>query len=133
MNPFSNTINIGGDSNDAFYRYKMPAIETTYENKNGGTTVITNIEAIATSLKRSSNVLCKYFQKKLSCNCRIKDKGMLIIGNRTKDELQTILNNYINTYILCYTCGNPETEIEIKKKKSLMTCSACGETNQLKV
>lgn len=133
-NPFTKSlINIGGDSNDGFYRYKMPAIETSFMNKNGGTTVISNIETIAKSLKRSPNELCKYLNKKMACNGRIiKGKGMMIVGSWDKEELQNKLTNYIKLYILCYSCDNPETIIEIKKTKSIMTCSACGKTNELK-
>ena len=56
---------------------------------------------------------------------------MTVIGNRSKSELQSILTKYIETYVLCPTCGNPETTIEINKKKSSLTCDACGNTNNL--
>jgi len=46
------TINIGGQKNDKFYRYKMPDLVIKIEGK-GMKTVLVNICAIAKALHRS--------------------------------------------------------------------------------
>ena len=47
-------MNIGGDSSDQYYRYRMPKLETSFENKNGGTTVI---KLLILSLKNLEDLL----------------------------------------------------------------------------
>jgi translation initiation factor 5 len=48
------TINIGGQKNDRFYRYKMPDLAIKIEGKGKGMkTVLVNICAIAKALHRS--------------------------------------------------------------------------------
>jgi translation initiation factor 5 len=130
-NPFSKTLNIGG-GDDPHYRYKMPSISTKTESKNGGTTIIENIDTIANKLKRSPNEFQKYFSKSLSCNVKYnKDKGIMISAKKEKEELQSILTEYINKFVLCPQCQNPETTKAVGKKKTTLTCAACGKTSNI--
>lgn len=123
-----NLLNIGGDSNDKFYRYKMPAIATFHENTNGGTTIITNFEVITKSIDRDVKTLEQYFKKHLSANVRFDaKKGLMIRKKVTTEDLQEILTKYINNYVLCEECGNPETEKTNKK----LTCKACGHVSTI--
>lgn len=47
------SINIGGQQNDAFYRYKMPKLQAVIDRRNhGGATVLVNIEEVAKALHR---------------------------------------------------------------------------------
>jgi translation initiation factor 5 len=120
-------LNIGGNSNDKFYRYKMPAITTFHENTNGGTTIITNFETIAKLIYRDTSTLEQYFKKQLSANVRFDaKKGLMIRKKVTNMDLQELLSKYINNYVLCKSCGNPETEFEKKQNKVIFTCKACG-------
>jgi translation initiation factor 5 len=53
------TINIGGQKNDKFYRYKMPDLIIKIEGK-GNKTVLVNICAIAKALHRSPICMLKH-------------------------------------------------------------------------
>lgn len=132
-NPFAqSTINIGGDQGDTFHRYKMPSIDLVKEHKNGGSCVITNINEIAGCLNRDSNDLRQFFSKALSRSVRlIKSKGLVFVGDQSQAELQSILSDYINVYVLCHKCHNPETSVEQQKKHKIMICGACGHQTRL--
>jgi translation initiation factor 5 len=129
-NPFAQSLNIGGVE-DAYYRYKMPKMETHTESKNGGTTIIDNIDGIALKLGRDSKKdLVKYFKKHLSCNVSYdKKKGLVIPAKKEIEELTSILESYINKYVICPICKVPETTIEETKKKTTLMCAACGGTS----
>ena len=130
-NPFGQVLNIGGGE-DPHYRYKMPSISTHIESKNGGTTIIDNIDTIACKLKREPGELQKYFRKALSCNVKYdKEKGIIISALKETGDLQTILSSYIDKFVLCPNCQNPETVKEIIKKKITLSCSACGKTSNI--
>lgn len=127
------SFNIGGNGNDAFHRYKMPAINLVIENKLGGTSVITNIDEISSSIRRTSGDLRSYFAKQLSCTVRIiKNKGLVFVGERDIRELQSILQSYVDKYVLCRSCQNPETHLNPHKKKIFIVCGACGHQELLK-
>lgn len=130
-NPFSQALNIGG-GDDPFYRYKMPSLSVKIESKNGGTTVIDNIDTIAEKLNRQSSELQKYFRKALSCSVRYdKEKGLIIPALKEVEDLQEILTKYIDESVLCPNCQNPETVKTVKKKTVSLTCAACGKTSNI--
>ena len=53
-------------------------------------------------------------------------KKLEINGIITKLELETLINQFIDEYILCNICGYPEL-ITIKSEKSIyFRCNTCG-------
>jgi len=47
-------------------------------------------------------------------------------GRYNRDQLFDHLIKYIDHYILCSHCGNPETVYDISKGKLCFTCKACS-------
>lgn len=134
MNTNMNFININGDDNDLFYRYKMPDIKIQYQSSgNGIKTNIININQISKSLQRDIKELSKAFNILLKTNCKYKENSLLINGRFEIQQLKEILNNYIQTFIICERCHLPETIYKIKKKynKLYLICNACGNIKKL--
>ena len=119
-------INIGDiHSGDEYYRYKMPIIETTIEGKgNGVKTRIININDIAQALNRPPLMIMKFYSSTLGTSVQ---QGNILRGNHTKDVLSKHLNTFINEYVLCKTCTNPETTLRVKTNALRGSCKACGE------
>jgi len=128
----SNMINVNG-SEDPAYRYKMPRLVGKIEGRgNGIKTVIVNASEIAASLHRPTAEVTKFFGCELGAMSKYEEKSDRAIVNgafETKD-LQQMLFKYINLFLLCPHCGNPETVMEVRgKKKAAMiwlNCKACG-------
>ena len=126
----SELINVNPNSDDAFYRYKMPKIISKVEGKgNGIKTVIPNIQEVAKALHRRSDYITKYFGFELGSQTIVGDRD-IVNGSHEAARLQTILSQFIKKFVLCSKCDNPETDIIIEgtKKKQLifLTCVACG-------
>ncbi|XP_031116440.1 eukaryotic translation initiation factor 5-like isoform X3 [Ipomoea triloba] len=109
--------NIGAsNSDDAFYRYKMPRM-------------ITNMVDIAKALARPASYTTKYFGCELGAQSKFDEKNgtSLVNGAHETAKLAGLLENFIKKYVQCYGCGNPETEIIITKSQMLqLKCAACG-------
>nr|XP_020155079.2 LOW QUALITY PROTEIN: eukaryotic translation initiation factor 5 [Aegilops tauschii subsp. strangulata] len=123
--------NIGAlNKDDAFYRYKMPKMLTKIEGHgNGIKTNIVNMVGIAKALARPASYTTKYFGCALGAQSTFDDKTGVCIVNGAHDtaKLAGLLENFINKYVQCYKCGNPETEVVISKKQTLsLKCAACG-------
>ncbi|KAF7078050.1 hypothetical protein CFC21_082529 [Triticum aestivum] len=123
--------NIGASNkDDAFYRYKMPKMLTKIEGHgNGIKTKIVNMVGIAKALARPASYTMKYFGCELGAQSKFDDKTGVCIVNGAHDtaKLAGLLENFINKYVQCYKCGNPETEVVISKKQTLsLKCAACG-------
>ncbi|KAI1321641.1 hypothetical protein EDD11_003121 [Mortierella claussenii] len=127
-------LNIGGQSDDAFYRYKMPKLVSKIEGKgNGIKTVIPNMSDIARALSRPSTYPTKYFGCELGAQVKCDEKTDRYIVNGAHDaaKLQQLLNGFIQKFVLCPSCGNPETDIIVDKTSTIqMYCNACGRRNK---
>ncbi|XP_059284427.1 eukaryotic translation initiation factor 5-like [Lycium ferocissimum] len=123
--------NIGaGNSDDAFYRYKMPRMITKIEGRgNGIKTNVVNMVDIAKALARPPSYTTKYFGNELGAQSKFDEKTgtALVNGAHETPKLAGLLENFIKKYVQCYGCGNPETEVLITKTQMIqLKCAACG-------
>ncbi|KAL8188971.1 hypothetical protein R6Q57_029491 [Mikania cordata] len=123
--------NIGAsNSDDAFYRYKMPKMITKIEGRgNGIKTNIVNMVDVAKALARPASYTTKYFGCELGAQSKFDEKTgvSLVNGSHDTAKLAGLLENFIKKYVQCYGCGNPETEILITKTQMIqLKCAACG-------
>ncbi|KAJ2904615.1 hypothetical protein MKZ38_007594 [Zalerion maritima] len=129
-------INIRRDVTDTFYRYKMEKIQTKIEGKgNGIKTVITNLSSIANSLARDGNIVIKYFGFELGAqtNTNPADDRWIINGAHEAAKLQDSLDGFINRFVLCKKCKNPETDFVYKDGRILLDCKACGQRSDVDI
>lgn len=123
-------INVRGkidNSNDPFYRYKMHRMIVTAGKNN--ITIIDNINEISKDLEREPLLFIKYLKQKLGTNIQMKGDKMIISKTITLTELESLLFDFIESYVLCPKCRLPETTIifdKINKSKVLYNCKACG-------
>lgn len=123
-------INVRRDVSDAFYRYKMERLQTKIEGKgNGIKTVVVNLSSVAASLARPGAYVIKYFGFELGAQTNIdpKDDRWIINGAHDAAKLQDHLDGFINKFVLCKKCKNPETDVNIKDGHILLDCKACGQ------
>ena|SRR5438874_8267340 len=106
---------------DPFYRYRMPTMSIKYTKSE---TIIENIDSLAKSLDRSTLELLKMFSYCLGTNLNNNKKSLK--GQYSFDQLYKHLITYIDTYILCSYCGNPETIYNVNKGKLNFVCKACS-------
>jgi translation initiation factor 2 beta subunit (eIF-2beta)/eIF-5 len=117
MNTTTNIVNIGGDKNDSFYRYKRSLIEVKTLSKQGGLTQITNMDEILKQLQMPKEFSTAFYKQ-------IKKKGNNMIspgvfrGDIPVKTFEDILEYMIDKYVLCPRCRLPEWRGE--------SCNACG-------
>jgi translation initiation factor 5 len=123
-------INVRRDVTDAFYRYKMERLQTKIEGKgNGIKTVVVNLSSVAQSLARPGSYVIKFFGFELGAQTNIDppDDRWIINGAHDSAKLQDHLDGFINKFVLCKKCKNPETDVVIKDEHILLDCKACGQ------
>ncbi|CZR61588.1 probable eukaryotic translation initiation factor 5 [Phialocephala subalpina] len=128
------TINIRSDVKDPFYRYKMERLQSKIEGKgNGIKTVIVNLSSVAASLARPGAYVIKYFGFELGAqtNTNPADDRWIINGAHEASKLQDYLDGFINKFVLCKKCKNPETDVVIKDGHIVLDCKACGQRSDV--
>ncbi|PWN53268.1 hypothetical protein IE53DRAFT_302810, partial [Violaceomyces palustris] len=123
-------VNIRRDVEDKFYRYRMPLLQTKIEGKgNGIKTVIPNMADIARALSRPPSYPTKFFGCELGAQTTQDDKTERYIVNGAHDanRLRELLDGFIDKFVLCGDCKNPETDLKIMKDGDILRdCKACG-------
>ncbi|KAI8321526.1 eukaryotic translation initiation factor 5 [Martensiomyces pterosporus] len=129
------TLNIRRDVKDSFYRYKMPRLQSKIEGKgNGIKTVLPNISEVSRALSRPPAYPTKYFGNELGAQVKIEEKNDRYIVNGAHDvsKLQDLLYGFIDRFVLCGNCKNPETDLIISKDGSIIRqCMACGQRSDV--
>ncbi|KAF2296778.1 hypothetical protein GH714_001909 [Hevea brasiliensis] len=117
--------NIGAsNSDDAFYRYKMPKMITKIEGRgNGIKTNVVNMVEIAKALARPASYTTKYFGNELGAQSKFDEKTgtSLVNGAHDTAKLAGLLENFIKkdkltTFILK---SPPEPKKGSKDKKAM--------------
>lgn len=87
---------------------------------------------MAASLARPPAYVIKYFGFELGAqtNTNPKDDRWIINGAHEASKLQDSLDGFISKFVLCKSCKNPETEINIKDGRILLDCKACGQRTE---
>jgi len=124
-------INISGANpvDDPEYRYKMPAVFGKIEGSgNGIKTAIPNITNVAFSLHRDPGEVNKFFGCELGAQTTYNEETdrAIVNGAHTDDTLQKLIHRYVEGFVICPTCGLPETKYSIKSGCIWHRCAACG-------
>jgi len=117
------------DTKDPHYRYKMPKLTAKVEgNGNGIKTVITNMVAIAKALGRPPSYPTKYFGCELGAQVAMNNEIYVVNGSHDEAKLINLLYSFINKFVLCQKCKNPETSLSVSTSKQIISqkCIACG-------
>lgn len=125
-------INVNRQTNDMFYRYKMPKLIAKVEGTgNGIKTVLVNITPVAKALGRPPSYVTKFFGCELGAQTQMyaKDDRYIVNGAHDCEKLQNLLDGFIKRFVLCPKCENPETTLSVRKRAGgeiHQLCKACG-------
>jgi len=129
------TVNIRREVDDKFYRYRMPVLLTKIEGKgNGIKTVIPNMSDVAKALSRPPSYTTKFFGCELGATTILDEKAdrWIVNGAHDANRMRELLDGFIDKFVLCGECKNPETVLSITKNQDILRdCKACGATTMV--
>ncbi len=110
-------------------RFEIPNVKGFLQ---GNKTVITNFKEIIDLFRRDAQHFLKYLLKELATPGNL-DGQRLILGRKVTSSLinQKVLS-YANLFVLCSTCGKPDTQIIKKDNTTSLKCTACGAQRPIK-
>lgn len=129
------SINIGRDNQyDNHFRYKREIVDVRYSGKGKNTkTGLINLAKIAKQLYTMPDYISKFFGYKFATVTGIdsKTKEWFLKGHHAHGDVEDKLEDYIDLFILCKHCINPETSLRAKKGEVRMFCYACGQLSRI--
>jgi translation initiation factor 2 beta subunit (eIF-2beta)/eIF-5 len=118
-------INVRGekDVSDPHYRYRMEAVVITSQ---GQKIFFSNIDSVCKSLERTPQQIIQFLKKHFGSSFDYKNNVASTTKDITKEELQNAVFKFIENYVLCKKCGNPETLHNKSKDGNYLICKACS-------
>jgi translation initiation factor 5 len=109
----------------------MPVLRAKVEGRgNGIKTVVENCAEISKSLDRNPEYVCKFFGFELGALTSTANDKYVVNGKHDAEDLARVLDIFIEKFVLCGGCRNPETNVVIKGDKIFLVCRACGKSTQ---
>ncbi|CAF1280774.1 unnamed protein product [Rotaria magnacalcarata] len=132
-------INIDRRKLDPFDRYTMHKLVVQVECKrNCMKTILINLSAIAKDLYRPPIYLAQFICYKLSAPVKPSKEqdGYFVNGAHACEKLQNFIYDFIDRYVICSKCDNPETKLSVNKDQKgdvavHQSCNACGHSRTM--
>lgn len=90
---------------------------------------------VAHDLARPPFYITKFFGFELGAQAKVVGDGPtqrhIVNGAHDKEKLQDLLDGFINKFVLCGECKNPETTLIVKNNHVLRECKACGKRTEV--
>lgn len=116
-------IQTGGD------RFEIPKVEGQVAGKN---TIITNIAAIASYIRRPIDHIGKFLQKELAASGKIENDRLVLNTKLSSAKVNDKIVMYTKEFVICPECHKPDTEIVAEKGIKYKHCLACGAKSPIK-
>ncbi len=104
-------------------RFEIPKVEGLVAGKN---TIITNITAIASYLRRPIEHLIKFLQKELAVSGKLENDRLILNTKLNSAKVNEKIELYAKYFVICNECNKPDTEIISEKGIKFKHCLACG-------
>ncbi|MFP4117829.1 MAG: translation initiation factor IF-2 subunit beta [Candidatus Woesearchaeota archaeon] len=98
----------------------------------GNKTVITNFQQICKTLGRDKQHILKFILRELATPAESKGSNIVFGRKVSAARVNETIEKYANTYVLCKTCGKPDTKIIKKERIDYLKCMACGAQSPIK-
>jgi translation initiation factor 2 subunit 2 len=114
---------LGATPQSSGQRFQLPPIEGFIEGNN---TVISNFGDILKKMRREPDVVLPWMLRELGRPGDLENGRLTLRGSVPKATLERVINDFLNTQVLCSECSAPDTHIEKQGRIHLLRCEACG-------
>ncbi|MFW5919230.1 MAG: translation initiation factor IF-2 subunit beta [archaeon] len=105
-------------------RFEVPEPEVRPE---GHVTVYENFQETVDRLGRDEDHVLKFLQDELGTSAHLDERGRARLkGEFNQRRVQPVLDEYVDTYVICPECGLPDTKLTTEQGAELLECEACG-------
>lgn len=104
-------------------RFEVPKIEGHIE---GTKTILTNLQQIASYIRRDINHFLKYLLRELATSGSLKENRVILQTKISSQKINEKIQEYVNEFVLCKECRKPDTELIKQDRFMFVHCLACG-------
>ncbi|MFC1774861.1 translation initiation factor IF-2 subunit beta [Nanoarchaeota archaeon] len=110
-------------------RFEIPKVRGHIE---GNKTILGNFSQIASHLHRPVEHFLKFVLRELGASGEIKSGSLLLKTKIPASRINEKIRKYAHQFVLCPSCGKPDTEMKKEGNFMFVRCHACGAKAQVK-
>lgn len=104
-------------------RFKLPKPEIIVS---GNKTILRNFKEICDRLRRNQGPFLKFLSGGLGTSGTTDGSRAVFKGRFRTNYVERLINRYIQYFVLCPVCGQPDTKIVKEGRFHFLVCEACG-------
>jgi len=104
-------------------RFEIPRVRS---GTIGMRTYIVNYKEIADAVNRDPLHLLRYLSREMATAGTIDGARAIFQGKFKADSLNSLIQHYVQDFVICPVCKRPDTRIRKEKRLSFLLCEACG-------
>lgn len=111
-------------------RLKIPDPDIIYE---GRVSIVRNFADIVDMINRDPKHVAKFLMKELGIGVSIDSRRLLINRKVSYEQVKEKISQYMDSYVRCYECRAPDTEIQRIGRVDVLVCKACGAQHPIRL
>ena len=104
-------------------RFQVPDVQLIVQ---GNRSIWQNFQEIINIVNRPGKEVLKFVSGQLGTAGNIEGSNALFNGKFTTEQVEEVLNRYIESYVICPVCTRPDTDIKKEGQAYYLSCTACG-------
>ncbi len=94
----------------------------------GNKTIIKNFKGIVEKFERDPKHFFKFLVNEIGTAGNVDEQAgrAILTGTFSKKIITDTVENYAKEFLLCKTCGKPDTVIDKQGRQNVLVCHACG-------
>lgn len=104
-------------------RFQIPKVRGHIQ---GNRTILSNFMQIASTLHRNPELMLKYVEKELAAKAEIKNNFVIFNSKQSSSKINDKVVQFTDEFVICKTCGKPDTQLKKEAGIFFIRCSACG-------
>ena len=99
----------------------------------GNKTLIKNFKQLAEKAARDPKHMLKYVVNDIGTAGSYDEQAgrATLTGVFQKKAILEAIEKYVKEFVICKTCGRPDTSIDKENRQAILVCQACGSTRAI--
>ncbi len=111
-------------------RLQIPEPDIIQEGK---VTIVRNFADIVELINRDPKHISKFLMTEFGIGVTINGRRLIINRKISADQISAKIRQYMESYVVCYECNSPDTEIQKIGRTYVLACKACGAQHPIRI